>query len=93
MGAFVIERPHFAIIEVKEEIMRQHAWLDFHGGYWHFLASNAHDCERKWKNRCAALSDLKSEGWIVDALQEKYPSENHEVRRHFYGYKLKRTIH
>ena len=31
--------------------MRQYAWLDFHGGCWHLVTSNAHDPDRKWMNR------------------------------------------
>jgi hypothetical protein len=42
--------------------MRQYAWLDFHGGLWHLVSSNAHDPDRKWACRNSALSDLVAEG-------------------------------
>ena len=73
--------------------MRQYAWLDFHGGRWHLVTSNAHDPGRKWISREAALSDLTAEGWIIDGPHGKQPTIHHDFNRHFYGYGLRRTIH
>ena len=73
--------------------MRQYAWLDFHGGCWHLVTSNVHDADRKWASRDLALSDLESEGWIIDGPHGKQPTIKHNSDRHFYGYGLMRTVH
>jgi hypothetical protein len=73
--------------------MRQYAWLDFHGGCWHLVTSSAHDRDRKWANGDLALSDLASEGWIIDGPHGKQPTIKHDANRHFYGYGLRRTVH
>ncbi len=73
--------------------MRQYAWLDFHGGCWHLVTGNSHDCDRKWADRQSALSDLTWEGWVIDGPYGKQPTMRHEANRHFYGYGLRRTIH
>jgi hypothetical protein len=73
--------------------MRQYAWLDFHGGRWHLITSNAHDLDRKWTDRHLALSDLTSEGWVIDGPHGKQPTMKHDANRHFYGYGLMRTVH
>ena len=73
--------------------MRQYGWLDFHGGCWHLVTSNIQDPDRKWTSRDTAISDLTSEGWIIDGPHGKEPTIKHEADRHFYGYGLKRTIH
>jgi len=73
--------------------MRQHAWLDFHGGCWHLVASGDHDPDRKWQNRDSALSDLAWEGWIIDGPNGEQPTMRHSDNRHVYGYALRRTIH
>lgn len=73
--------------------MRQYAWLDFHGGFWHLVTADAPNRDRKWLNRHFALSDLISEGWIVDKPHGNQPTTMHEANRHFYGYGLRRTIH
>ena len=70
--------------------MRQYAWLDFHGGFWHLITRDARHPARKWINRKLALSDLAAEGWVVDG---KEPTIRHDANRHFYGYGLMRTIH
>jgi len=79
--------------EAKKGIMRQYAWLDFHGGCWHLITGNANDPGRKWAHRDRALSDLEAEGWMVEGPNGKQPTMRHEANRHFYGYGLKRTIH
>ncbi len=73
--------------------MRQSAWLDFHGGYWHLLTGNVHDRDRKWASRESALSDLTSEGWMIEGSIGKQPRPRHDANRHSYGYALKRTLH
>jgi hypothetical protein len=73
--------------------MRQCAWLDFHGGLWHLVKSDAHDSSRKWASRDAALSDLTSEGWMIDGPHGTEPTIRHDSNRHFYGYALRRTVH
>ncbi|MBN1568338.1 MAG: hypothetical protein JXA73_10870 [Acidobacteria bacterium] len=73
--------------------MRQYAWLDFHGGCWHLVTGKKHDQDRKWVKRDAAISDLISEGWIIDGPHGKIPTIKHPANRHFYGYELIRTIH
>ena len=78
---------------VDEGVMRQYAWLDFYGGFWHLVTGDALDCDRKWANRDSALSDLISEGWVIDGPHGKPPTIKHHVNRHFYGYGLMRTIH
>jgi putative ribosome biogenesis GTPase RsgA len=52
-----------------------------------------HDPERKWTSRNSALSDLASEGWIIDGPHGKQPTIGHNADQHFYGYGLRRTIH
>ena len=76
----------------KEGVIRQHAWLDFHGGHWHLVTCNTHD-HREWKNRHLALSDLISEGWAIDSNEGNEPTTNHNADRHLYGYGLIRTLH
>jgi hypothetical protein len=78
---------------VKEGIVRQYAWLDFHGGCWHLVTSNRNDSDRKWVNRDSAISDLMAEGWIIDGPHGKLPTIKHDADRHFYGYGLMRIIH
>ena len=73
--------------------MHQYARLDFHGGCWHLVMANAHDCGRKWLSRDSAISDLLWEGWTIDVPHGKRATNNHEGGRHSYGYALKRTIH
>jgi len=73
--------------------MRQYAWLDFHGGWWHLITTNARDPDRKWANRNLALTDLTAEGWVIDGPHGKQPTMKHDANRHFYGYGLMRTIH
>jgi hypothetical protein len=73
--------------------MRQNAWLDFHGGRWHLVTSNAQDPDQRWVNREAVLSDLTSEGCIIDGPHGKKPTIRHHANRHFYGYELARTVH
>lgn len=73
--------------------MRQYAWLDFHGGCWHLITGNAHDLDRKWMDRHLALSDLTSEGWVIDGPHGKQPTMKHDANQHFYGYGLMRTVH
>ena len=73
--------------------MRQYALLDFHGGCWHLITGNAPGRDRKWTNRHLALSDLISEGWILDGSDGRQPTAKHDANRHFYGYELRRTIH
>jgi hypothetical protein len=73
--------------------MRQYAWLDFHGGCWHLVTSNARDRDRMRTDRDLALSDLAAEGWIIDGPQGKQPTIKHDADRPFYGYGLRRTIH
>jgi hypothetical protein len=72
--------------------MRQYAWLDFHGGFWHLLTDKTHDRDRKWTNRDLALSDLTAEGWIIDGPHGKEPTMKHDANRHFYGYAFRRTV-
>jgi hypothetical protein len=73
--------------------MREIAWLDFNGGYWHLVTSKANDRDCKWVNRDSALSDLTAERWIIDGPHGKQPTIKHDANRHFYGYGLMRTIH
>jgi hypothetical protein len=73
--------------------MSQLAWLDFHGGCWHLVTGDARDGDRKWISGDSALSDLLSEGWIIDGPHGKQPTIKHDANRHFYGYGLRRTIH
>jgi hypothetical protein len=73
--------------------MRQYAWLDFHGGWWHLVTGNIDDPDRRWTNREVALSDLAAEGWIIDGPYGKEPTIKHSTNRHLHGYGLMRTIH
>jgi len=74
-------------------MMRQCAWLDFHGGYWHLVTSNIRDPDRKWINRDSALSDLAWEKWVIDGPHGREPTMRHSANRHFYRYGLRRTVH
>ena len=73
--------------------MRQYAWLDFHGGYWHLVTGNNDDPDRKWTNRDLALFDLTAEGWLIDGPHGKQSAMKHDANRHFYGYGLMCTVH
>jgi hypothetical protein len=73
--------------------MRQYAWLDYHGGFWHLTTANINDRDRKWVNRNFALSDLTAEGWVIDATHGTQPKVNHDTNRHLYGYELTRIVH
>jgi hypothetical protein len=73
--------------------MRQHAWLDFHRGFWLLVTGDTHAGNRKWADRDLALSDLSVEGWVIDGPYGKQPTIKHDANRHFYGYGLMRTIH
>jgi hypothetical protein len=73
--------------------MPQHAWLDFHGGYWHLVTANRRHRDRKWTNRYVALADLKAEGWTIDESYGEQPTMKHDSSRHMYGYGLIRTVH
>ena len=37
----------------------------------------------------SALSDLSSEGWIIDGPHGKQPTMKHDADRHIYGYALR----
>ena len=74
-------------------MLRQIAWLDFHGGRWHLVTASARDRDRMWTSREEALSDLEAEGWAIDGPHGKQPTIRHDANRHFYGYGLRRTVH
>jgi hypothetical protein len=73
--------------------MREYARLDFHGGYWHLVTNNTDNPDRKWTSWDSALSDLISEGWVIDGPHIGQPTMKHDANRHFYGYGLMRTVH
>jgi len=73
-------------------VMRQYAWLDYHGGCWHLNTGDSRDHERKWAKRNAALSDLLAEGWVIDETRGDQ-SAIHDAGCHGHRFGLRRTIH